>query len=419
MGTTRRIVYAVQSVGVDLAAETGPAVLIRQTVQGLRQSGHQVTVMALQGRTITGSDGPEWSGDKSKVPLGLSGTAPFKVVESGVRRLQSMLSLPYFGLFESLRFSEAARRLLPKYQLCHEYHTLFGLGATMACRRLGIPRVVTVDADLLLESALVGQPLRGFHGAFARWAAGVSLRTADRLICVSEAAKRHFVSEWGIDGEKIVVIANGVDTAKFECAESPEAARVRIGLEKGPVVAFVGGFQPWHGLELLVEAFAVVVEKRPDAQLLLVGDGPARPAVEQKIEELGLSKSVIITGYVKHEEVLGWLTTADVAVAPYPPLPEELWFSPLKLYEYMAAGKAIVASRAGQIAEVIEDGHNGMLVEPGNAAQLTQAIIDLLDDPEQRQRFGENARQQATAEHSWAAYTQRLEQLYQAILSSR
>lgn len=407
-----RVAYTVQSVSIDLDAAAGPAVLIRQTVQGLRQAGHQVTLLHLDGRSVKAADGKDESGS---VPLGISGTRPFKAVESGLRRLQSDLKLPYFGFFESLRFYEAARNILPKYNLCHEYHTLFGLGAALACRRLGIPRVMTVDADLLLESALIDRPLRGVHGAAARWAARLSLRTADMIICVSEATKRHFASRWSIDGNKIVVIANGVDTDKFGCRESSEAARNRLGLDDGPVVVFVGGFQPWHGLELLVEAFAGVVDKCPGARLVLVGDGPARPDVERKIDGRQLGKSVLITGYVKHEDIPGWLAAADVAVAPYPPLPEELWFSPLKLYEYMAAGKAIVASEAGQIAEVIRHGHNGVLVQPGNTAQLAQAMIDLLDDPDQRRRLGENARQQATAEHSWAGATQQLEKLYQTV----
>jgi glycosyltransferase involved in cell wall biosynthesis len=179
---------------------------------------------------------------------------------------------------------------------------------------------------------------------------------------------------------------------------------------------FVGGFQPWHGLEFLVEAFAQVAQKRPDAKLVLVGDGPARPAVETTITKLGLEKRILITGYVAHDRMPEWLAAADVAVAPYPPLPQELWFSPLKLYEYMAAGKAIVASAAGQIAEVIKDGHNGLLVRPGDVGELAQAIVTLLDDPAGRQALGRAARQQAVNQHSWAVYRQRLELLYAAAL---
>jgi glycosyltransferase involved in cell wall biosynthesis len=110
------------------------------------------------------------------------------------------------------------------------------------------------------------------------------------------------------------------------------------------------------------------------------------------------------------------LAIADVVTIPYPQLPEELWFSPLKLYEYMAAGKAIVASSAGQITEVIQDGYNGILVEPGNVDELAQAIINLFKDPTRRERLGQNARQQAVTQHSWEQYINRLEKIYESVL---
>jgi glycosyltransferase involved in cell wall biosynthesis len=93
-----------------------------------------------------------------------------------------------------------------------------------------------------------------------------------------------------------------------------------------------------------------------------------------------------------------------------------LWFSPLKLYEYMAAGKAIVASRAGQIAEVIQDGHNGLLVESGDVAALAQALLKLLKDPVKRERLGQNAREQAIRHHSWERYIKRLEDIYRSVV---
>jgi glycosyltransferase involved in cell wall biosynthesis len=412
----RRIAYALQSVSVDLAAEAGPAVLIRHTIEELRQAGHQVTILALRGREMVGLEGPAWPGTARPLPLGMSGGRPFKTVESGLRRLQSEVGLPYLGLFESRRFYEGARRALPRYDLCHEYHTLFSLGPTLACRRLRLPHLLTVDADLLLESELVGRPIRGIQAALAKWAARLTFRSATTLICVSAAAKAHFVRQWQIPAAKIAVVPNGVDTAAFSPCDDPRPVRARLGLTDGPLVMFVGGFQPWHGLELLVEAFARVAHKRPDAKLLLVGDGPARPAAEAAIASLKLEKNVHITGYVAHEAMPTWLAAADVAVAPYPALPQELWFSPLKLYEYMAAGKAIVASAAGQIAEVIEDGHNGRLVRPGDVAELAQAIGELLDDPAGRQELGRAARQQAVSQHSWQVYRQRLESLYTAAL---
>jgi glycosyltransferase involved in cell wall biosynthesis len=254
-------------------------------VAGLRQAGHQVTLIYLDGRTVRASDK---AGEHRLVPLGLSDNKAFKLVESLIRRVQSELRLPYFGFFDSFRFYEAVRNILSNYDLCHEYYTLFGFGATMAYRRSGIGRVMTIDADLLLERALIGQPLRGLQGAAARWVSRLSFKNAARLICVSEAARNHFVEKWEIEPEKISVIANGVDPQIFQIEEQDEMAQGYPEFKGKQIVMFVGGFQPWHGLELLVEAFARVRERCPKAYLILVGDGPARPGVEKVIESLEL-----------------------------------------------------------------------------------------------------------------------------------
>jgi glycosyltransferase involved in cell wall biosynthesis len=96
-----------------------------------------------------------------------------------------------------------------------------------------------------------------------------------------------------------------------------------------------------------------------------------------------------------------------------------MWFSPLKMYEYMSAGKAIVASRSGQIAEVIKNGYNGVLVEPGNTRNLSDTIVHLLKDDEKRSHLGFNARQQAVEKHSWDQYVNRLEEVYLSVLESQ
>ena len=119
-----------------------------------------------------------------------------------------------------------------------------------------------------------------------------------------------------------------------------------------------------------------------------MGDGPARPDIDDWIANLHLESKVIITGYIPQNKVPELLAAIDVAVLPYPRFPKELWFSPLKMYEYMAAGKAIVASKYGQIADVLEDGRTGFLVEPGDVDELTQAILRLLGDENLRSQLG-------------------------------
>jgi len=411
-----RIAYVMQNVGLDLASDVGDVIPVKYTLRGLREAGHHISLLALRGRSVTGMDDISNPDTLWYAPLGLTGARLFMLLESGVRRLQRELRLPYFAFFDSYRFYEACHRCLPRYDLCHEHNGLLSVGAALACFQMQIPYVLTVSADPLLELTLLGRPLRGLRALVAAWEARITYKLAKKIICVSEPAKQHLVETWQVDPEKITVMPNGVDVGLFGQLYDSQSVRVQLGLTDAPVVMFVGGFHIWHGLDLLVESFAQVLQKFPEAKLSLVGDGPARPVVEQKIAELGVATAVIITGLVPHARVPAMLAAADVVAIPYPRLPKELWFSPLKLYEYMAAGKAIVASRAGQIAEVIQHGHTGILVEPGDVDEFGQAIIELLKDPAERERLGRNARRQAIEQHSWEQYIKRLEEIYLSVL---
>jgi len=416
MSRSLKIAYAIQNAGNDLASDVGPAILIKRTLDGLHKAGHRVSILMLKGRTVREINDISRLNEFGVVPLGLTGTRPFMLLESGCRRMQRMTHIPYYALFDSARFFEACVRCVPEYELCHEYGGLFSLGAALDCQRLEMPYVLSVDADLLLESDMVGKSLRGLHAGVARWEASLTYKLARKIICVSDAAKQQLVTVWQVDPQKIVVLPNGVDISVFGQEYDPASVRADLHLGNVPVAGFVGGFQKWHGVELLVEAFARVRQSVPQARLLLVGDGPTRPAVEAMIEKLGLAHAVTITGFVPQVRVPKLLAAMDVAVIPYPQLPQELWFSPLKLYEYMAAGKAIVASRDGQVAQVIQDGYNGVLVEPGNVQELAMAITALFNNLALRNQFGQNARQQAVDQHSWEETIKKLEDIYYSVL---
>ncbi|NUM47491.1 MAG: glycosyltransferase family 4 protein [Anaerolineales bacterium] len=413
-----RIAYAIQNIGgIDFSQDIGDTVPVKQSLLGLQRAGHTVHCFRLRKRDIIRYDNVAKPDEMQTVPVGFSGTGPFKLVESGIRRLQKTLNLPYYAFFDAYRFYEASLRFLPEHDLCHEHNGLFCIGAALACKRLGKPYVLTFSADLFLERAFVGHPLKGLHAKIAAWQSRYTYDLAKKILCVSEAAKNHLIKAWQVDPEKIVVMPNGVDIDLFQPGPPDQALHTSLGLQGQQVISFVGGFQPWHGLEILVESFAMCLQEVPNIKLLLVGDGRAREDVEKAIRKFGVSEHVIITGFVPQQQVPNYLSLADMAVMPYPELPKELWFSPLKMYEYMSAGKAIVASRAGQIAEVIQHGENGVLVEPGDKDDLARTMIRLLKNPEERHRLGATARQQAVAHHSWDQYIRKLENIYSDALN--
>lgn len=394
---------------------------IFHTIQGLRQAGHRVALVALQGRRVLWTEDPQVFESDSLSPshfarLGLSGAAPFKLFESGVRRIQTELKLPYLALFDSQRMYDACRQNLHGYDLIHERYNLLSLGGTLASRRLGIPYVLEVNADLIEEREFQGTPERGLRRRFALWATKYCFDAADRIICVSAPLKDHLIKKWAIDADKIVVVSNAADTKTFGSPYDTGSIRRRFGLTNEPVVMFVGGFYAWHDLPLLVESFASVVRQVPQARLMLVGDGRTRSVVEQTIAEHGLQHAVIMAGRVAHSQIPEMLAIADVAVAPNVAFFNGHGGSPLKVFEYMAAGKAIVATKTGQVAEVIEEGRNGLLVEPRDAPGFANAITTLLNDPAERSRLGQNARQQAVEQHSWEHYSRKLEEIYLSVL---
>jgi glycosyltransferase involved in cell wall biosynthesis len=182
------------------------------------------------------------------------------------------------------------------------------------------------------------------------------------------------------------------------------------------LAGFVGTFGPWHGALVLAEAIALL----PGAAritFLLVGSGAERAEAERIVKTGGFERRVIFTGAVAHERVPALLDACDVLVSPHVPLADgsEFFGSPTKLFEYMAMGKAIVASRLGQIEDVLADGETALLVEPGDARALSEAIVRLSESAELRQRLGAAARREAVERHTWEHNAERVLRAYAAL----
>lgn len=396
---------------------------IYHTIEGLQQAGHDVTLLALQGRQVIYTrDLQVFTSDKRTAGQyarpGLAGTSLFKLFESAVRRLQSELHLPYFALFDSYRMAEAGSINLKGFDLIHERFNLLALGGAWASKKLGIPFVLEVNADLLAQRKFKGNPEKGLRRLFALWATGMSFNAATKIICISAGLKEHLRTQWKIDENKLTVLPCAADVNAFKPNYNSASLRKSLGLTSELVVMWVGGFYPWHDLGLLLKSFALVWHKYPNARLVLVGDGQIRTDIERMVQENGLRHAVIFTGSIPHTQVPEMLSIADVAVVPSAPVSAKGGGTgtPLKLFEYMAAGKAIVATALNEAAEVVQDGYNGLLVEPGNADRFAEIILTLLGDPAERLRLGHNARRQAVELYSWEEYTRRLEEIYVDVL---
>lgn len=296
----------------------------------------------------------------------------------------------------------------------YQRHARFSLGGALLGRLSGKPLFLEYNGSERFKGRYwTATPL---HNRLAA-CEDAALAAATRIFVVSEADRRSLL-ERGVDPERIVLNPNGVAAERFALGGGSEI-RTRHGIEADSLVfGFAGTFGPWHGAPQLARAFTEVAKSLLRAHLLLVGDGPELDITRSIVRDAGLDSRATVTGQIPPSEVPAYLDACDVLVSPHVPLPDGIEFfgSPTKLFEYMAAGKPIIASRLGQIGEVLEHGVTAWLVEPGDVDGLAEALLKLAEAPEIRRELGVQARRQAIERHGWHRNASRVVEAYASLV---
>lgn len=384
-----KILYLCADPGIDLMGQSGGSIHIRSFVRALGELGHEVTLVC----SSIGNDGlgeMDFHTAVRPAPLAAWNRACAQVMRTANRLIgrTGRLHPDLVRFLHNLTFSKvakvASREVCPDF--IYERYSLWGLAGLQLARDCSIPLVLEVNAPLAFEQ----QRYRGL--TFSALARSIERRVwsqAHLLLAVSESL-RGFLKEAGVAVERVRILSNAADTRLFRPDVDGEPVRRQFNLNRRFVVGFVGTFKPWHGVDLLVSAFRDLYKVDPSAHLLLIGDGPLRPSLEDYVWKTGLKEAVTFAGRVAHQDIPRYLAAVDVAVAPYPTL-DEFYYSPLKLFEYMAAGRAVVASRGGQVAQIIEEGNTGVLFDPGDRAGLVECLRQLRNDPARREELGRRA----------------------------
>lgn len=311
-----------------------------------------------------------------------------------------------------LRAAAAVRRVVTERQpaILHCHGLVGGLVGRLALE--GLPSGVRAPAVVLTVHNLPDWPPSRLRRPLQRYLERRFARRTARYIAVSLAVRDSLVSSLGVSPDKVSVIYNGIDLARFAAASPPRAAaRAEVGLPAGvPVVAAVARLAPEKGIDVLLEAF-VRLGQRATAHLAIAGDGPLRGVLERRARQAGVAERVHWLGHVT--DPLPLLRAADVVAVPS--RAEGLGVACI---EAMAAGRAVVASAAGGLGEVVQHRVNGLLVPAGDAMALRAALERLLGDELLRRRLGERARQDALQRFSVDAMVRNTTRLYEWLVEA-
>jgi glycosyltransferase involved in cell wall biosynthesis len=340
-------------------------------VAAFRELGHEVRVAGL-----TASDGA--TGRRGLV--------------QAIRRAvpQVLFELASFGVDIPDYFD--VRRHLRQFQpdFVYKRHGRNDVGALFAARAAGVPLILEVNCLFSAPQYEEFEPLRlsRFTAALERRA----MRMARAVLAVSTPLARQIAA---LSGVEAVVVPNGADTRRFDPSQaSPDAVRARYGLGEAVIVGWAGVIREWHGLELLLDALAAV----PGLRLLIVGDGPARSGIEEGARRRGVIERLTVTGRIPFEEMRDHIAVMDIAVVA---ADRTGVASPMKLLEYMAMGKPVVAPDLENLRDVLTHGANGLLFVDGDRASLAEALRTLAGDASLRRRLGEAARRTVFEQRNW------------------
>ncbi|NOS79073.1 MAG: glycosyltransferase family 4 protein [Nitrospira sp.] len=375
----------------ELGVAGGGSRQVVEFVRALAARGHAVRVVAPKPRA------------KMDEALALGGVRPVWV---RVLRIPVIRPLLYLA-GSAVALFRAMWREKPEILLWFDSP---GQIAPLWCSRvLGCPYVLFVNG--LPAEELTGlwrlAPIRGL----VQWALRLSAQQAQAVVSVCQEIPQWMQREWGIEAARCRVIRNGVDPSACVPRDKAEARR-RLGLSPDrPYIGFVGGFFPWHGLDTLVEAMALVRREYPTAMLLLVGDGQTKPALEAMVRQRGLEEAVSFVGRVGFEEVSWWIGASDLCVVLHRPVRCYPGDS-MKLWEYMACARPVVATAGEGYGDLVEALGAGVSVKNDDAPALAKELCRLIQNPAVASKMGESGRAAVLNAHTWEARAVELEGVF-------
>lgn len=371
--------------------EEPESIHIESIVQALIGLGHEVRVIGPSGASNRGN-GRNGSALVGRIKRAMPGPV-FELMQLG------------YNLVVFWRLWRAVRQFRP--DLIYERYALYNFAGVWLAKRRKIPLILEVNTPYAQAwDQYFGLILR----SLARWIERRTLLAAEHIITVTEAQRQMLVRA-GIAIRRISVCHNAIDPEWFDPRRHTDPNFKRcLGLRE-IVVGFVGTMNRWQGITEFPAVVSAVLTHGSDISFLFVGDGEFRDILEKFCRSAGFGDRVVFVGRKRHAEIPALIAAMDIAVL----LNSNSYGSPMKIFEYLGMQKAVIAPSVGPVMEVLKDGDTGLLIRPGDAAQMAEKILQLSADAALRRQLGLVGRAYVVANHTWRKNAMRIIEIYSGL----
>ncbi|OPX36957.1 MAG: hypothetical protein B1H12_05930 [Desulfobacteraceae bacterium 4484_190.2] len=385
-----KIAYLCSDVGVPVLGFKGCSVHVREMASALAGLGADVSVYALL------------KGQGNQYPNVIKEVSPFKKKWMG-RDLCLIVS--NMNLYLTCKKQFRVR----KPNFIYERYGLYGWAGVKLAREFSIPIIVEINSFLAEK-----EKDRLHFPRLAKRLETLVLKRAETVCCLSEISKS-LLLKGGVAGEKILVTPDGVNLDKFSKNRDGREIRKRFGMEGKIVVGYIGVLRRFWGIYTILESAREILSQRNDFHFIVIGEGKEYLDMKKFLEKNNLTDNFTMTGTIPHDDIPEYIAAIDIGLAPYG-YEEPFYASPMKIFEYMAMGKPIIATAQGQIKDIIRHGENGLLMEPDDSSGLAKAIRELGSNKDMMKNMGLKAR--ATVEsYTWEANARKVLDTYRALVN--
>lgn len=375
--------------------EEPESIHITSIVSALRTLGHEVVIV-----------GP------SKKELGSVGTNVkylSLIKYHSPKFIFELLQIGY-NIISYRKLRQAIKEFGPDF--IYERYALYDFSGVWAAKKFTTPLILEVNTPYAYAWS---KYYRVYFPNLARRIEQRILNAASRVITVTGVQKKFLGECHHVDLGRISVSHNAINPSNFS-PPSKSNQEANNELINTPItVGFVGTMNRWQGIPVFKDVIPRVLTERNNVIFLMVGDGEYRNDLEKIIESKGLTDRVTFTGRVEHARIPELVQKMDITLLP----DSNKYGSPMKIFEYMAMGKAMVVPRVGPVEEVVEKDVTGLIIDPGNVDSMVSATLKLVDSEQLRLELGGKAREYVISNHTWIQNAKTIIDIYQNIVASQ